>query len=87
MAGNERYEYMQRLAGKEPWEDLQPVVLTARGTTKNPIVIKGADPERYIACTGNGASSLLVASLIALLNTEVYSEIKVFLPIPTKLSG
>ncbi|KAI8588100.1 cytochrome c oxidase subunit VB-domain-containing protein [Geranomyces variabilis] len=57
MTGNERYEYMQRLQGKEPWEDLHPIVLTARGTTKNPIVVKGIDPERYIACTGFPADS------------------------------
>ncbi|KAI8825627.1 cytochrome c oxidase subunit VB-domain-containing protein [Fimicolochytrium jonesii] len=57
MTGNERYEYLARLAGKEPWEEMQPIYLTARGTTANPIVIKGADPERYIACTGFPADS------------------------------
>ncbi|KAI8908847.1 cytochrome c oxidase, partial [Powellomyces hirtus] len=57
MTGNERYEYIARLQGKDPWEDLQPIVLTARGTPKNPIVIKGQDPERYIACTGFPADS------------------------------
>ncbi|TPX71860.1 hypothetical protein SpCBS45565_g00866 [Spizellomyces sp. 'palustris'] len=57
IAGDERYEYLQRLAGKEPWEDLKPVVMSTRGTVANPTIIKGSDPERYIACTGYPADS------------------------------
>ncbi|KAI9097195.1 cytochrome c oxidase, partial [Phlyctochytrium arcticum] len=55
--GNERYELMSLLEGKEPWEDLKPIVMSTRGTVKNPTVIRGVDPERYIACTGYPADS------------------------------
>ncbi|KAI9015095.1 cytochrome c oxidase subunit VB-domain-containing protein [Gaertneriomyces semiglobifer] len=55
--GAERYELLKRLAGEEPWEDLQPVYLAQRPTKKNPAVITGVDPERYIACTGFPADS------------------------------
>ena len=50
--GAERYEYVKQLQGQDPWEDLHPIHLTQPGTTQNPIIVKGIDPERYIACTG-----------------------------------
>ncbi|TPX35979.1 hypothetical protein SmJEL517_g01839 [Synchytrium microbalum] len=53
--GTERYEYMARLAGQDPWEDLHPIVQTSMGTKANPVVVKGVDPERYIGCTGESS--------------------------------
>ncbi|KNC96693.1 cytochrome c oxidase polypeptide IV [Spizellomyces punctatus DAOM BR117] len=50
-AGNERYEYLKRLLREEPWEDMRPLVMIRRGTPKDPIIIQGIDPERYIGCT------------------------------------
>ncbi len=50
--GAERAEYLAKLAGQDPWEDLHPITLTEPGTTANPIIVKGVDPERYIGCTG-----------------------------------
>lgn len=50
--GNERYEYLAELEGKDPWEDLHPIYLTSKPTIANPVVIKGVDPVRYIGCTG-----------------------------------
>ncbi|TPX38979.1 hypothetical protein SeMB42_g06533 [Synchytrium endobioticum] len=55
--GNERYEYLAKLAGQDPWEDLHPIVQTQMGTKSNPVVVKGVDPERYIGCTGFPADS------------------------------
>ena len=51
--GLERFELLKTLKGEDPWEDLHPIEITALGTTKNPIEIKGIDSERYIGCTGN----------------------------------
>ncbi|KAJ3104893.1 Cytochrome c oxidase subunit 4 [Phlyctochytrium planicorne] len=56
-AGNERYEYLKKLAGEEPWEDFKPIYLSAPGTKKNPIILRGSDPERYVGCTGFPADS------------------------------
>jgi cytochrome c oxidase subunit 5b len=50
--GNERYEYLKRLNNEEPWEDLKPIHLTSKPTAKNPVVVKGVDPVRYVGCTG-----------------------------------
>ncbi|KAJ3357411.1 Cytochrome c oxidase subunit 4 [Entophlyctis luteolus] len=50
--GNERYEYVKRLAGEEPWEDMQPYILKAKPTAQNPFVVTGTDPEKYLGCTG-----------------------------------
>jgi hypothetical protein len=50
--GNERYEYLKRLRGEEPWEEMKPLYLTSKPTTKNPYVLTGSDPERYVGCTG-----------------------------------
>ncbi|KAJ3206154.1 hypothetical protein HDU83_000917 [Entophlyctis luteolus] len=50
--GNERYEYVKRLAGEEPWEDMQPYILKAKPTAQNPFVVTGSDPEKYLGCTG-----------------------------------
>ncbi|KAJ3217828.1 Cytochrome c oxidase subunit 4 [Dinochytrium kinnereticum] len=55
--GNERYEYLKKLNNEEPWEDFKPVYLSGLGTKKNPIVVRGSDPERYIGCTGFPADS------------------------------
>ncbi|KAJ3310902.1 Cytochrome c oxidase subunit 4 [Blyttiomyces sp. JEL0837] len=55
--GNERYEFLKKLEGKEPWEGMQPIVLTSKPTTKNPVVLRGDDPEQYIGCTGFPAES------------------------------
>ncbi|KAJ3296896.1 Cytochrome c oxidase subunit 4 [Borealophlyctis nickersoniae] len=51
-AGKERYEYLMRLKGEEPWPDMLPLYIDAKGTTKNPIIITGSDPEKYVGCTG-----------------------------------
>ncbi|KAJ3065130.1 Cytochrome c oxidase subunit 4 [Rhizoclosmatium sp. JEL0117] len=51
-AGNERYEYVKRLEGEEPWEDMQPYLLTSKPTAQNPFIVKGTDPEKYLGCTG-----------------------------------
>ncbi|KAK5669592.1 hypothetical protein BDV3_003691 [Batrachochytrium dendrobatidis] len=56
-AGVERYEYLKMLKGEDPWEDLQPIVLTEAGTIKKPIIVRGIDPERYVGCTGFPADS------------------------------
>ena len=50
--GAERYEYLKLLRGEDPWEDMQPIVITGKGTPQNPIVVSGVDPERYVGCTG-----------------------------------
>lgn len=34
-------------------EEMHPIVLSELGTKAKPVVLKGVDPERYIACTGN----------------------------------
>ncbi|KAI8924894.1 cytochrome c oxidase subunit VB-domain-containing protein [Entophlyctis helioformis] len=56
-AGLERYEYLKTLKGEDPWEDMHPIVLTKKGTAKEPIVVRGVDPERYVGCTGFPADS------------------------------
>lgn len=50
--GTERYEYLKKLAGEEPWAELKPIHLTSRPTKKDPFVLHGSDPVRYIGCTG-----------------------------------
>ncbi|KAJ3168793.1 Cytochrome c oxidase subunit 4 [Irineochytrium annulatum] len=50
--GVERYEYLKRLKGEDPWPEMNPVEIKAAGTKKNPIVIRGNDPEFYVGCTG-----------------------------------
>ncbi|KAI8622480.1 hypothetical protein BC830DRAFT_568569 [Chytriomyces sp. MP71] len=50
--GNERYEYVKRVEGEEPWPEMQPYVLTAKPTAANPFIVHGSDPERYVGCTG-----------------------------------
>lgn len=40
-AGLERYELLKALRGEDPWEDLHPINITAKGTVKNPIIVKG----------------------------------------------
>ncbi|KAJ3070559.1 Cytochrome c oxidase subunit 4 [Podochytrium sp. JEL0797] len=50
--GNERYEYVKKLAGEEPWEDMQPYVMTSKPTAQNPFIVRGQDPEKYVGCTG-----------------------------------
>ena len=55
--GAERYEYLKNLEGQDPWEDLNPIVLSEPGTVKKPIIVTGVDPERYIGCTGFPADS------------------------------
>lgn len=54
--GLERYELLEMMAGREPW-DLKPLEVTHMGTKKNPIVIQTVDPERFIGCTGYPADS------------------------------
>lgn len=56
-AGAERFEYLKKLEGEDPWEDLNPIILTEPGTVKSPIIVKGVDSERYIGCTGFPADS------------------------------
>ena len=51
-AGKERYEYLHQLAGTDPFPDMQPIYLDSRPTTKNPFIVRGSDPERYVGCTG-----------------------------------
>jgi len=51
-AGPERYEYLKKLAGEEPWEEMYPIYLSAKGTVQKPILVEGVDPERYIGCSG-----------------------------------
>ncbi|KAJ3404047.1 Cytochrome c oxidase subunit 4 [Chytridiales sp. JEL 0842] len=55
--GNERYEYLKKLRGEEPWEDMKPIYLMEKPTKKNPFVIRGSDPEKYVGCTGFPADS------------------------------
>ncbi len=50
--GVERYEYLKRLRGEDPWEYDQPISISKLGTVKEPIVVKGVDSEFYTACTG-----------------------------------
>ncbi|KAJ1554650.1 Cytochrome c oxidase subunit 4 [Nowakowskiella sp. JEL0078] len=50
--GNERYEYLSKLKGQEPWDDLLPIYLTKKGTVKDPVILRGSDPERFVGCTG-----------------------------------
>ena len=52
-SGSERFEYLKRLEGQDPWKDLHPITLTSKPTVKNPYVIRGIDAERYIGCTGS----------------------------------
>jgi hypothetical protein len=40
-AGLERYELLKALRGEDPWEDLHPINITAKGTVKNPIIVRG----------------------------------------------
>ena len=40
-AGLERYELLKTLRGEDPWEDLHPINITAKGTVKNPIIVRG----------------------------------------------
>lgn len=40
--GLERYELLKALRGEDPWEDLHPINITAPGTVKNPIIVKGS---------------------------------------------
>ncbi|KAI9345297.1 hypothetical protein BDR26DRAFT_800574 [Obelidium mucronatum] len=51
-SGNERYEYIKKLEGEEPWEDMQPYIVTAKPTAQNPFIVHGSDPEKYLGCTG-----------------------------------
>ena len=32
---------LKALRGEDPWEDLHPINITAKGTVKNPIIVKG----------------------------------------------
>ncbi|KAJ3250036.1 Cytochrome c oxidase subunit 4 [Chytriomyces hyalinus] len=50
--GNERYEYVKRLEGEEPWPDMQPYYMKSKPTAANPFVVTGSDPEKYVGCTG-----------------------------------
>ncbi|KAJ3241299.1 Cytochrome c oxidase subunit 4 [Chytriomyces hyalinus] len=50
--GNERYEYVKRLEGEEPWPDMQPYYMKTKPTAANPFVVTGSDPEKYVGCTG-----------------------------------
>ncbi|KAJ3052545.1 Cytochrome c oxidase subunit 4 [Rhizophlyctis rosea] len=56
-SGKERYEYLHRLAGTDPFPDMTPIYLDSRPTTKSPYIIRGSDPERYVGCTGFPADS------------------------------
>ncbi len=56
--GKERYEHLQRLQGVEnPWVTTGPIVVTAKGTVENPIVVKGIDPVYYVGCSGYPSGS------------------------------
>ncbi|KAJ3123652.1 Cytochrome c oxidase subunit 5B [Nowakowskiella sp. JEL0407] len=50
--GVERYEYLKKLKGEDPWEDFHPVILSKPATVADPVIITGSDAERYIGCTG-----------------------------------
>ncbi|KXS11469.1 Rubredoxin-like protein [Gonapodya prolifera JEL478] len=51
--GLERYEYLETLDGKVPFESLLPLIVTEhKPTKKNPLVVSGIDEEAYVACTG-----------------------------------
>ncbi|KAI8849027.1 hypothetical protein BC829DRAFT_489659 [Chytridium lagenaria] len=50
--GNERYEYLKKLKGEEPWEDFKPIYLNAAGTKKN--------PSSFVALTPRDTSAALV---------------------------
>ena len=52
VTGFERYEYLKRLEGVEPWAEMSPIAIDAPGTTKSPIRLTGADPVYFVACTG-----------------------------------
>ena len=69
--GAERYEYLKKLKGEDPWEDLNPIILNEPGTLKKPIIVSGVDPERYIGCTGS----------------DIFIYVKDFLQILMKLYG
>ena len=64
--GLERYELLKELKGEDPYEDLHPILITEKGTAKNPIIVRGIDEERYIGCTGyiiNKDSQLIAMKL------------------------
>lgn len=50
--GAERYEFMSKLEGAEPWEEMKPIVISKKGTKAEPVVVSGMDPVRYVACSG-----------------------------------
>ena len=50
--GMERYELLKELKGEDPFEDLHPIYISKKGTSKDPIIVRGVDEERYIGCTG-----------------------------------
>ncbi|KTW25865.1 hypothetical protein T552_03139 [Pneumocystis carinii B80] len=54
--GIERYELLQKLAGKEAF-DLTPLDASRLGTLKDPIVVESLDKTRLIGCTGFPADS------------------------------
>ena len=43
---------LKELKGEDPFEDINPILITQKGTAKNPIIVTGVDEERYIGCTG-----------------------------------
>ncbi|KAH9274914.1 hypothetical protein BASA83_002626 [Batrachochytrium salamandrivorans] len=65
-SGLERYEYLKLLKGEDPWEDLQPIVLTEAGTMKKPIIVRGIDPAEI--CWMHGLPSRVPRGRMALLS-------------------
>ncbi|KAJ3303843.1 hypothetical protein HDU93_006447 [Gonapodya sp. JEL0774] len=51
--GLERFEYLEALDGKVPFESLLPIIVSEKKPTKKaPLVVTGIDEEAYVACTG-----------------------------------
>ena len=50
--GTQRFELLSQLKGEDPWDDMHPIVITRKGTKTDPIIVKGVDPVRYVACSG-----------------------------------
>lgn len=50
--GNERYEYLEKLKGNEPWKEMFPISLKTQPTIDSPFELHGVDPVRYVGCTG-----------------------------------
>lgn len=51
--GKARIEYLALLEGKDPYHGLlDPLEVTARGTKKNPIMVKSPDEDRIVGCQG-----------------------------------